>query len=162
MPGQREGDQVVLTRQPLVKLAFQPLLALVVLAMGAVSVAAGMGDIDPFAAPVVRTAGQHVRSMLVSAAGHGPQSLDMAWQEIFIVGAEEAVPELVDDRGEQHYLRPPHLMSRELTRALTANLALLAVPVVRWVYLAVVRMLTWPRICCSSSRSTPASSMWVA
>jgi hypothetical protein len=30
------------------------------------------------------------------------------------------------------------------------------------VYLAVVRMLTWPRIRCNSSRSTPASSKWVA
>jgi hypothetical protein len=28
---------------------------------------------------VVRTAGQHVRSMLVSALGHGLQSRDMAW-----------------------------------------------------------------------------------
>jgi len=33
-------------------------------------------------------------------------------------------------------------MSRELTKVLTANLALLAVVEVRWVYLAVVRMLT--------------------
>jgi len=28
---------------------------------------------------------------------------------------------------------------------------------VRWVYLLVVRMLWWPRIFCTSSRSTPAS-----
>ena len=33
---------------------------------------------------------------------------------------------------------------------------------VRWVYLEVVRTLTWPRIFCSSMRSTPASSKWVA
>ncbi len=80
LPGQREGDQVIWTRQPLVELAFQPLPALVVLAMGAVSVTAGMGDIDLFAAPVIRTTGQHVRSMLVPASSHGLQGLDMARQ----------------------------------------------------------------------------------
>lgn len=80
LPGEREGDQVVSARQPLVKLTFQPLPALVVLAMGAVSVAAGMGNIDLLAAPVIRTTGQHVRSMLVPASSHGFQGLDMARQ----------------------------------------------------------------------------------
>jgi hypothetical protein len=142
LPGQREGNQEVLARQPLVKLAFQPLAALVVLAMRAVSVAAGVGNIHPFTAPVIRTLGQHVWSMLMSASGHGRQGFAMARQQSFIVDAEKAVFELVDNHGEQHYLRPPHSMSRELTKVLTANLALLAVVEVRWVYLAVVRMLT--------------------
>jgi len=66
-----------------------------------------MGDIDPFAALVVRTASQHVRSMLMPASGHGRQGLAVAWQEIFLVGTEEAVPELVDDRGEQHFSALP-------------------------------------------------------
>ena len=152
-----------LTQGALVKLAFQPPAALVILAMRAASVAAGVGNIDPFAALVVRTASLHVRAMFVSAMGHGIQDLDVARQEVFPVGAAETVPEFADDRGEQHYMCPPQVsMSRESTRWLTANLALLAVPVVRWVYLLVVRRLTWPRICCSSSRSTPASSMCVA
>ncbi len=102
LPGQREGDEVILTWQPLVKLAFQPLPAFVVLAVGAVSVAAGMGNIDLFATPVIRTTGQHVRSMLVSASSHGLQGLDMAGQQIFSVGAKEAVLEFVNNRGEQH------------------------------------------------------------
>jgi hypothetical protein len=33
---------------------------------------------------------------------------------------------------------------------------------VRWVYLAVVRIEWWPRIFCTSSRSTPASIRCVA
>lgn len=92
LPGQRKGDQAILTRQALVKLAFQPLLALVVLAMGAVSVAAGMGNIYLFAALVIRTLGQHVWSMLLPASGHGLQGLAMARQQRFVVEAEESSP----------------------------------------------------------------------
>jgi hypothetical protein len=51
----------------------------------------------------------------------------MAGQQVFGVGAQEAVLEFIDDRGEEHYLRPPQRISRELTRALTASLALLSV-----------------------------------
>jgi uncharacterized membrane protein len=94
------GDQVVLARQPFFNLVFQPLLTFVVLAMGAIAVTTGMGNIDPLTALVIRTASQHVQTMLVATSGHGLQRLDMAWQEIFLVGAEEAVLESVDDRGE--------------------------------------------------------------
>ena len=44
--GKGEGDQVVFGRQSLVQLIFDPLLIFMVLAMGAVSVTAGVGDIS--------------------------------------------------------------------------------------------------------------------
>ena len=69
-----------------------------ILAMWTIPVATGMGDIDLLAALVIRTAGQHVRSVLLPAPGHGFQGFDMAWQQGFIVHAQEAIFELVDDR----------------------------------------------------------------
>ena len=128
---QGEGDQVVLAWQPFFDLVFQPLLAFVVLAMGEIAVTTGMGNIDPLTALVIRTASQHVQTMLVAASGHSLQCFDMAWQEIFLVAAVEAVLESVDDRGEQHHLSPPHLMSTELIRELTTTFVLLAVAVLR-------------------------------
>jgi hypothetical protein len=46
--GKGEGNQKVFGREALVQLVFDPLLSFVVLAMGAVSVTAGVGDIPFF------------------------------------------------------------------------------------------------------------------
>lgn len=160
--GQSEGEQVVLGRQPPAQLVINPLLAFMVLAMGTVPVAAGMRDIGLLAALVIGTLDQHMRTMLLSALGHGLQGLFMTRQDKFLVLSKKAIPELVDDRGEQNHFTPPHRMSMVLISVLRARRALLPVLAVRWVYLEVVSMLTWPRIFCSSTRSTPASSKWVA
>jgi len=56
-----------------------------VLAMGTVSVPAGMGDIDLFSAVVIGTLCQHVRAMLLSALHHSLQGFFMAWQGIILV-----------------------------------------------------------------------------
>ena len=82
---QSEGDQVVRARQPFVQLIFYPLLALMILAMGAVSVTAGMGDIGLSVALVIGALSQHVRPMFQPAPGHGFQCVGMAWQKIFPV-----------------------------------------------------------------------------
>jgi len=160
--GQSEGEQVVLGRQPPAQLILDPLLIFMVLAMGTVSVAAGMGDIGLFPALLIGTLDQHVRTMLLSAPGHGLQGLSMTRQDKFWVLIKKAILELVDDCGEQNHLTPPHCISKVLTSVLTVMRTLWPVLVVRWVYLEVVSMLTWPRIFCSSTRSTPASSIWVA
>jgi len=57
------GDQIVLARQPFFDLVFQPLLAFVVLAMGAIAVTTGMGNIVLLAALYVQKASQHVQTM---------------------------------------------------------------------------------------------------
>jgi len=157
-----KGDKIVLSRQPLAQLIFDPLRAFMVLAMGTVSVPTGMRNIDLFSAVVIGTLCQHVRAMLLSALDHGPQGFFMAWQDIILVSVKKAILEFVDDRGEQNHLTPPHVMSKVLASVLTAWRALFLVLEVRWVYLEVVRTLTWPRICCNSRRSTPASSICVA
>ena len=53
-------------------------------------------------------------------------------------------------------------MSKLFARVLMAWEAVFPVVEVRWVYLEVVRTLTWPRIFCNSMRSTPASNKCVA
>ena len=55
-----------------------------------------------------------------------------------------------------------HEIANPSIKALMSSLALCPVRVVRWVYLAVLRIEWWPRIFCTSSRSTPASIRWVA
>ena len=129
-----------------------------VLAMGTVPVATGMWNIDLFSAVVIRTLHQHVRAVFLSALCHGLQSLCVAWQDGILVSVQKVVLEFIDDRGEQNHLTPPHVISKVLASALTAWLALFPILEMRWVYLVVVRTLTWPRICCNSMRSTPASS----
>ena len=160
--GEGKGDQIVLSRQPLAQLILDPLPIFMVLAMGTVSVATGMRNIDLFPAVVIRALRQHVRAIFLSALCHGLQSLCMAWQDGILVSVQKTILEFVNDRGEQNHLTPPHVISKVLASVLTAWRALFPVLEVRWVYLEVVRTLTWPRICCNSMRSTPASSICVA
>ena len=53
-------------------------------------------------------------------------------------------------------------MEKPLISSLIKCLAFWFVLHVRRVYLAVVKMLRWPRIFWTSSKSTPASIRWVA
>ncbi len=129
-----------------------------VLAMGTVPVAAGMWDIDLFSAVMIGTLCEDVGAMFFSALLHGLEGLFMAWQDSIAVEVKKAILELVDNRGEQNHFTPPQLISKLFARVLMAWEALFAVVEVRWVYLEVVRTLTWPRIFCSSMRSTPASN----
>jgi hypothetical protein len=86
-----------LGRQPPTQLVVDPLLAFMVLAVGAVSVSTGMGDIGLLGALMVGTLGQHVRSMALSALGHGPEGVFMSGQDNVFVLLQKGVPELVDD-----------------------------------------------------------------
>lgn len=70
--GQGECDQVIRSRQPFVQLRFDPLVAFMVLAVWAVPVAAGMWNVGLCSTVTVRTARQHVRTVMLPASGHGP------------------------------------------------------------------------------------------
>jgi hypothetical protein len=79
--GQGKGDQVVFGREALVQLIFDPLLIFMILAMGTVPVAAGMGNIFFFTAVMIGALRQHVRAMLLSALNHVPKGLVVAGQD---------------------------------------------------------------------------------
>ena len=76
-----EGDQVVSGRELLVHLILDPLLVFMVLAMGAVSVTTGVGNISSFAAVMIGALCQHVRAMLLSALLHSPKGLLVTGQD---------------------------------------------------------------------------------
>jgi hypothetical protein len=62
-------------------LSFNPLLAVMMLAVGAAAMAAGMGDLHCGAARFAFK--KHLLAGLSAAAAHGPQSLTMARQKLF-------------------------------------------------------------------------------
>jgi hypothetical protein len=70
LPGGGECDQVIRGRQLFVQLLFDPLAVFMVLAMGAVPVAAGMGNVAQCSAVMVRTACQYVRTVCLPALRH--------------------------------------------------------------------------------------------
>jgi hypothetical protein len=100
--------------------------------------------------------------MFFPALFQGIERPYMTRVNMFVVSVQETFLEFADDGGEQNHLTPPHLISILFTRLLMVRDVFFLVLEVRWVYFEVVRTLTWPRICCSSMRSTPASSRWVA
>ena len=104
--GEGKGDQIVLSRQPLAQLILDPLPIFMVLAMGTVSVATGMRNIDLFPAVVIRALRQHVRAIFLSALCHGLQSLCMAWQDGILVSVQKTILEFVNDRGEAESFDP--------------------------------------------------------
>ena len=155
-----EGQQEVVARDQLVDLALQPLLALMVLAMGAGAVTAGVGD------EALRVAGGALRLQAGAQRGtallHGGQRLALAGQERVAVAGQELGLEGIDDGGQGDHCTAPHAIAKPSIRALMSWVALCPVWAVKWVYLAVVRIEWWPRIFCTSSRSTPASIRCVA
>jgi hypothetical protein len=73
-----EGDQEILHRQQLGSLSFNPLLAFMMLAMGATAMAAGMGDVDTVL--TIGTLQHHQVAALTAAASHRLQGLAMTRQ----------------------------------------------------------------------------------
>ena len=66
-----KGDQIVLGRQPLAQLILDPLPVFMVLAMRAIPMAAGMGNIGQFSAVMIGAVCKHMGAMLFSALLHG-------------------------------------------------------------------------------------------
>jgi len=81
LSGECKGEQIVLGRQLSVELIFNPLPAFMILAMGTISMTAGMGYIGMSSTIVISTPGQHMRTMFFSTLFHGPQRFFMTGQD---------------------------------------------------------------------------------
>jgi len=93
---QGEGQQKILGRHLLFQLAFQPLLALVMLAVGAMAVPTGMGYQD---LAVTRGAlHQHAGAVRGTTGLHGGQRLAMTRQDLFLVLLQERGLKGFDER----------------------------------------------------------------
>jgi hypothetical protein len=79
--GKSESNQVVFGRELLVQLIFDPLLVFMVLAMRAVSVPTGVGNVSSFTAVMIGALRQHLRAMLLPALLHCPEGLLMTEQD---------------------------------------------------------------------------------
>jgi len=90
------------------------------------------------------------------------QGFSVDGMDRLFVSGKKPIFKQINNRGKKNHGVTSQCSSKELTGLLMAWRALFSVFEVRWVYLEVVRTLTWPRIFCSSMRSTPASSKWVA
>jgi hypothetical protein len=118
--GQGKGNQVVLSRQSLAELIFYPLLTFMVLTVRAISVAAGMGEVEFFTAIVTGAFDQHMGRLIISTSLHGMQCFFMPRQNTIFVSGRKTTFKLVDNRGEKNHCIPPHLISKEFTRVLMA------------------------------------------
>ena len=76
--GQGESDHEIVSRNLPLDLAFQPLLALMVLAVGAVAMAARMWHKHLIVALIALS--QHDRALRGTALLHGSQRFAMTWQ----------------------------------------------------------------------------------
>jgi hypothetical protein len=89
LSGECKGEQIVLGRQLFVELIFNPLPAFMILTMGTISMAAGMGYIAMSSTIVISAPGQHVRPMFFSTLFHGPQRFFMTWQDDGFISLEK-------------------------------------------------------------------------
>src|SRR3990170_7105072 len=104
----------------------------------------------------------HFRTHRRAAVFHRAQGMLMAWQRARCILRQKRRLKGVDDGSEPDHLTSPHAMENRAIKALIRWEAFSPVLAVRCVYFAVVRIEWWPRIFCTSSRSTPASIRWVA
>jgi len=112
-PGERaklgrkgEGKQEVLCGKLPGELAIEPALAVVVLAVGAVSVAAGMGHESVVIA--LGAGGVHLGAGLGAAELDGGQGAGVFGTQAFAVLSDKRGLEALDDRGETDHLSLPH------------------------------------------------------
>ena len=140
LSGKRKGQHKIFCGNLFLQLFADPFLCLMVLTMGAVTMPAGVWHKGLMALIALRCPGQQASLI----------SLD----KILLV--------YFKNRGQTDHDMRPQLMLKLSIILLICPSARCEVQSVRWVYRAVVITLTCPNIFCSSSRSTPASSRWVA
>jgi len=87
--GQREGEQIILRRQLFVELVLNPLLAFMVLTMGAVSMPARVRNMGVLSALFICALRNHVRAVVLTALLHCQQRFFMTRQRI-VFGKEPA------------------------------------------------------------------------
>jgi len=95
-----KGNQIVLGRQELVQLLFDPPGVFMVLAMGTVPVAAGMRNVGIGSAVMSSTFCQHMGAMLLSALLHGLKSFFMATQDGVFIFIEKPLFKLFYNGGK--------------------------------------------------------------
>jgi len=78
-----------LGRQLFVELIFNPLPTFMILAMGTISMTAGMGYIAMSSTIVISAPGQHVRTRFFSALFHGQQRFFMTGQDGGLIFVEK-------------------------------------------------------------------------
>ena len=105
---------------------------------------------------------QHAWGQRAATALHGAKRSGVAGQDGGAVLAQVVRLKALDDGGNSDHLTSPQCSEKLLIKALMRTLAWSLAWLVRWVYRAVVRMEWWPRIFCTSSKSTPASIRCVA
>jgi len=97
LSGECKGEQIVLGRQLFVELIFNPLLTFMILAMGTISMTAGMGYIAMSLTIVISTHGQHMRARFFSALFHGPQRFFMTGQDSGLIFIEKPLFKLFNN-----------------------------------------------------------------
>jgi hypothetical protein len=100
----REGDQEVLHRQQSGLLPLNPALTVVMLAVGATAVTAGMGNLEAVLA--VATLQHHQVTALAAAAAHGLQGLAVPWQQLGAMEALQLALVAFDHLRKEHH-HPP-------------------------------------------------------
>ena len=118
---QRERQQEVLGRHLLGDLAFQPLLALVMLAMRAMAMAAGMRHQDLMVATLALDL--HLQAGLGTASGHGRQRPQMIGVQLVPILRQEVAFESVDDGGESDHLTFPQSTVNPFIKPLILSMA---------------------------------------
>ena len=93
---QGEGQQEIVAGRLLLELAFQPLLALVVLTVWAVPMATGVRHENLFV--TLATLRQHLRALRGATGLHGGQRTDVSWQDRILVLRQKRGLEGSDDR----------------------------------------------------------------
>jgi len=116
-----EGEQEIVGRDLALELAFQPLLALVMLAMRATAMPTGMRHEAFLVAG--RTTGQHARRQGRAAGFHGGQRLAVAGQNGLAILLQVGRLMATDDVGESNHLTVPHAIEKRSIKALMRTLA---------------------------------------
>jgi hypothetical protein len=129
--GQGEGQQKILGRHLFFELPFQPLLAFVVLAMGTVTMTAGMRNENLFFAAVALR--HHHRALGGAALFQGGQHFAVAGQQRVLISHQEFGFKGLDDRREQHHLTLCQSMAKPFINVLMSWSACWFVVSVRWV-----------------------------
>ena len=127
---QGEGQQKILGRYLFFELPFQPLLALMMLAMRTIAMSAGMRDEDLFIAAVALR--HHDGALRGAALLQGGQRFELAGQRILIRRQELCFKDL-DDRRKQNHLTLLQSMTKPFISVLINWSALRFVVSVRWV-----------------------------
>ena len=118
---QRESEQEVVCRHLPPQLAFQPLLAFVMLAVRAIAMAAGVRHQAFLVAGAARR--HHARHHGGATVLHGGEGLGVAGQDRGRILLEVVRFKAGDDGGEGNHLTVPHWIEKRLIKALMRALA---------------------------------------